>query len=61
MIPWDSIESLRQGEDTELMIVKNTRIFIEKFEKATKEAKLLYAYSKVNYDLDEKIVRNKIL
>ena len=37
------------------MVVKNTHVFIEKFEKAAKEAKLSYAYGKVHYDLDEKL------
>ena len=36
MIPWKYIEPLWQGEDTELMVIKNTRIFIEKFEKDIK-------------------------
>ena len=49
------IEALWQGEDTELMVIKNTRIFIEKFEKAAKKLKLSYAHGKVHYDLDEKL------
>ena len=55
VIPWEYIEPLWQGEGTELMVVKNTHVFIEKFEKAAKEAKLSYAYGKVYYDLDEKL------
>ena len=55
VIPWKYIEPLWQGEDTELMVIKNTRIFIEKFEKAVEKLKLSYAYGKVHYDLDEKL------
>ena len=55
VIPWKYIEPLWQGEDTELMVIKNTRIFIEKFEKAAEKLKLSYAHGKVHYDLDEKL------
>jgi len=51
VIPWKYIEPLWQGEDTELMVIKNTRIFIEKFEKAAEKLKLSYAHDKVHYDL----------
>ena len=37
------------------MVVRNTRVFIDKFEKAAKGAKLSYAYGKVHYDLDDKL------
>ena len=37
------------------MVIKNTRIFIEKFEKAAEKLKLSYAHGKVHYDLDEKL------
>lgn len=55
VIPWKYIEPLWQGEDTELMVIKNTRIFVEKFEKAAEKLKLSYAHGKVYYDLDEKL------
>ena len=55
VIPWEYIEPLWQGDGTELMVIKNTRVFIDKFEKAAMEAKLSYAHGKVHYDLDEKL------
>lgn len=55
VIPWEYIEPLWQGDGTELMVVKNTRVFIDKFEKAAMEAKLSYAHGKVHYDLDDKL------
>ena len=55
VIPWKYLEASWPGEDTELMVIKNTRIFIEKFEKAAEKLNLSYAHGKVHYDLDEKL------
>ena len=55
VIPWEYIEPLWQGDDTELMAIKNTRVFIDKFQKAAVEAELSYAYGKIHYDLNDKL------
>lgn len=54
-IPWEYIESLWQGEGTEMMVIKNTSVFIEKMKKAAIERNLSWAYGKVHYDLEEKL------
>ena len=56
MIPWDYIKPLWQGDGTELMIVKNTSVFIDKFKKAAMDSKFSYAYGKIHYDLDDKLL-----
>ena len=55
VIPWEYIEPLWQGDGTELMVIKNTSVFIDKFKKAAMDAKFSYAYGKVHYDLDDKL------
>ncbi len=55
IIPWEYIKPLWQGEGTELMIIQNTALFIQKFKEAAEKANLSYAYGKVHYDLDEKL------
>lgn len=55
VIPWEYIEPLWQGDNMELMVIKNTRVFIDKFKKAALESNLSYAYGKVHYDLDDKL------
>lgn len=55
VIPWEFIKPLWQGDDTELMIIKNTDIFIDKFKKAAGKLELSHAYGKVHYDLESKL------
>lgn len=55
IIPWEYIEPLWQGEGTELMVVKNTSVFIEGFKKAAVKANLSYAWGRVLYDLEAKL------
>ena len=55
VIPWKYIQSLWQGEGTEMIVVKNTKVFIKKFLEAADKANLSHAYGKVHYDLDEKL------
>ena len=55
LIPWEYIKPLWQGDDTELMIIKNTSVFIEKFCNAAEQANVSYAYGKIHYDLEEKL------
>lgn len=54
-IPWKYIEGLWQGAGTELMVIKNTKVFVEKLKKAAEEAKFEWAYGKVAYDLEDKL------
>lgn len=54
-IPWKCIEGLWCGEDTEMLVIENTSVFIEKFEMASKREGLRYDCRAVKYDLDEKI------
>ena len=54
-IPWKCIEGLWQGDDTEMMIVHNTKVFIEKFKEAANRENLLHTNGKVYYDLEEKL------
>lgn len=54
-IPWSYIEPLWQGDDTEMMVIVNTSVFINKFQEAAKKSGLSHAYGKVHYDLDEKL------
>lgn len=55
IIPWKCIEGLWQGDDTEMMIVHNTKVFIEKFKEAANRENLLHDNGKVYYDLEEKL------
>lgn len=61
VIPWKFIKPLWQGNETEMIIVANTSLFIEKFEKAAKNSNYSYAYGKVFYDLDEKMADIKYI
>lgn len=54
-IPWSYIESLWQGDGTEMLIIVNTATFINKFHKAAQNAGLSHAYGKVHYDLSDKL------
>ena len=54
-IPWKYIEDLWQGAGTELMVIKNTKVFVDKLKKAAEEANLIWAYGKVAYDLEGKL------
>lgn len=54
-IPWSYIEPLWQGDDTEMLVIKNTSVFINKFLDAAKKKALTHAYGKVHYDLEEKL------
>lgn len=54
-IPWSYIESLWQGDGTEMLIIVNTATFINKFHKAAQNAGLAHAYGKVHYDLSDKL------
>lgn len=56
VIPWEFIKPLWQGNETEMIIVVNTSLFIEEFEKAAMNSNYSYAYGKVFYDLEEKLV-----
>lgn len=55
LVPWKYIEPLWQGENTEMMVVKNTSVFVQKFHEAAYNMKLPHAYGKIHYDLDEKL------
>lgn len=55
VIPWEYIKSLWQGDETEMIIVANPSLFIEKFKKAAIDSFCNYAYGMVHYDLDEKM------
>lgn len=54
-IPWEYINPLWQGNNTELMIIRNTSTFIDKFEMAATNLNLAYAHGRVDYDLDSKL------
>ncbi|MCM1243598.1 MAG: hypothetical protein NC314_12215 [Roseburia sp.] len=54
-IPWEYIKDLWEDNNMEMLIVKNTSVFIKKFEEAAEAGGLLYAYGGVHYDLDEKL------
>lgn len=54
-IPWEYIEPLWQGDNTEMMVIKNTSVFEKKFYEAAEKNGLAYAFGKVHYDLDEKL------
>ena len=56
IVPWKYIEPLWQGENTEMMVVKNTSVFIKKFHEAAENMNLPHAYGKIHYDLDEKLL-----
>ena len=55
VIPWEFIKPLWQGDDTELMLVLNTSVFIAKFKRAAEKLELSYAYGKIHYDLESKL------
>lgn len=61
VIPWNCIEPLWQGDDTEMMVIINTSEFINKFLKAAKKKGLDHSYGKVHYDLDEKLLDKEYL
>lgn len=54
-IPWEYIKPLWQEEGTELMVLINTSVFINKFLEAAKRQGYKCAYSLVKYDLNEKL------
>ncbi len=54
-IPWSYIEPLWQGNDTEMIVIINTSVFINKFLEAAKKKGLTHSYGKVQYDLEEKL------
>lgn len=55
VIPWNYIKRLWQGDDTEMLLIENTSVFISKFLDAAKKNGLSHSYGKVHYDLDEKL------
>ena len=55
LISWEYIEPLWQGEDTELLIIKNTSVLVDKFHEAAKRKLFRHAYGAVHYDLEEKL------
>lgn len=54
-IPWEYIKDFWQESPMEMMVVKNTSIFIQAFKNAAMQRNGNYAYSKVYYDLDDKM------
>ena len=54
-IPWECISGLYVDNITELMLLKNTSVFLNKFEQSVNEAGLSYSYGPVKYDLEEKL------
>ena len=55
VIPWKYIEPLWKGDDTEMLVIENTSVFINKFHEAAQNKNLSHAYGKVHYDLNEKL------
>lgn len=54
-IPWEYIKDFWQESSLEMIIVKNTSVFIQAFKEAALQRNDNYAYGKVHYDLDEKM------
>lgn len=54
-IPWEYIKDLWKGDKMEMLVVKNTSIFIKKFRESAEASGLSYAFGRVHYDLDEKL------
>lgn len=61
LIPWEFIGPLWQGEDTKLLIIKNTSVLIDKFHEVAKRKQFRHAYGAVHYDLEEKLNNIKYL
>lgn len=56
LIPWEYIEPLWQGDsNTEMMVIKNTSVFKNKFHEAAERDGLSHAYGQIQYDLEEKL------
>ncbi len=54
-IPWEYLRDFWQGDMPEMIIVKNTSVFIKSFENAAVSSFKNYAYGKVHYDLEKKL------
>ena len=54
-IPWEYLKDFWQDSSLEMIIVKNTSVFIKSFEEASGQKYNNYAYGKVHYDLDDKL------
>lgn len=56
MIPWEYIEPLWQSDgNTEMMVIKKTSSFKNKFHEAAERDGLSHAYGQIHYDLEEKL------
>ena len=54
-IPWEYFKDFWQDDSLEMMVIKNTAVFIDSFKKAACSENMSYAYGKVKYDLDERM------
>lgn len=54
-IPWEYIKDLWVDDDMEMLVVKNTSVFLSKFKESAEASGLSYAFGSVHYDLEEKL------